>query len=555
MNATWFLAVVPNLVIAVLSVTLAIRARDDSKPYQGNFSILALCVGLMALVMMFEMMVWDETTELALFYLEILLDIIILIELYIFVMKYTGMVKFLGNKALATLSGFGTVSLILAITNPWHNLFIRSMVFKDIDGFAAVEFEFGPAFSIWSAFCIVILLTVAFVLVTAYVNAAKGDRGKYVMIGLAIASSMISAVIYWFTSDHDYLLDFFTVGLFIGIMFIFFGAFKFKILEAPPITVLELLETVMDGTALLDIHGNIAYWNQKAMDALTDWSGRTLPTNVWLKDAPEYDITITKNGRTTVWNVRSTMMQTMGRGTGRVLILRDITEEEKVKSALVQANGILSLVQSVNRHDLMNDMTALAGYLELIKPESEKDKERLERAKKVLMRMSQRLERLKDISRSDNRNDWQSAKNAFLGAMRDLDIGKINVETRLEGLEVRSSSMLERIFYTFIDNTLRHGGQVGSICVGFKQDGGACVIYYQDDGAGVPEAEKERIFERGFGKNTGMGLYLSMEIARMNGMNIVENGTDGAKFELTIPEGGWRLEVRTDDLPPKQAKG
>jgi signal transduction histidine kinase len=53
---------------------------------------------------------------------------------------------------------------------------------------------------------------------------------------------------------------------------------------------------------------------------------------------------------------------------------------------------------------------------------------------------------------------------------------------------------------------------------------------------------KEKIFERGFGKNTGLGLFLAREILVITGITITENGTPGkgARFEITVPKGMWR---------------
>jgi len=65
----------------------------------------------------------------------------------------------------------------------------------------------------------------------------------------------------------------------------------------------------------------------------------------------------------------------------------------------------------------------------------------------------------------------------------------------------------------------------------------------EDDGMGVPAEEKEKIFERGFGKNTGLGLTLSKEILSITGITIRETGEPGrgARFEMTVPKGAYRL--------------
>ncbi len=68
------------------------------------------------------------------------------------------------------------------------------------------------------------------------------------------------------------------------------------------------------------------------------------------------------------------------------------------------------------------------------------------------------------------------------------------------------------------------------------------VLVCEDDGDGVPAEEKEKIFERGFGKNTGLGLSLSREILSITGITISETGEPGkgARFEMTVPKAAWR---------------
>ena len=72
---------------------------------------------------------------------------------------------------------------------------------------------------------------------------------------------------------------------------------------------------------------------------------------------------------------------------------------------------------------------------------------------------------------------------------------------------------------------------------------GQAVIVCEDDGVGVPAGDKERIFDKGFGKNTGLGLALSREILDITGITITETGTPGAgaRFEITVPAGSCRL--------------
>ena len=59
----------------------------------------------------------------------------------------------------------------------------------------------------------------------------------------------------------------------------------------------------------------------------------------------------------------------------------------------------------------------------------------------------------------------------------------------------------------------------------------------------MPAEDKERIFTRGFGSKRGYGLYLAREILALTGMTIAETGEagKGARFEITVPKGGYRV--------------
>ncbi|MFH0967312.1 MAG: ATP-binding protein [Methanobacteriota archaeon] len=67
-------------------------------------------------------------------------------------------------------------------------------------------------------------------------------------------------------------------------------------------------------------------------------------------------------------------------------------------------------------------------------------------------------------------------------------------------------------------------------------------VVWEDNGIGIAEEEKETIFERGFGKNTGLGMFLIREIFSLTGITIKENGVPGkgARFEILVPSGKFR---------------
>jgi signal transduction histidine kinase len=83
---------------------------------------------------------------------------------------------------------------------------------------------------------------------------------------------------------------------------------------------------------------------------------------------------------------------------------------------------------------------------------------------------------------------------------------------------------------------------VTEIRVSSRQSPEGLKILWEDNGIGIVPEEKEKIFERGFGRNTGLGMFLAREILSLTGISIRETGTEGegARFEIIVPPGKFR---------------
>jgi len=117
------------------------------------------------------------------------------------------------------------------------------------------------------------------------------------------------------------------------------------------------------------------------------------------------------------------------------------------------------------------------------------------------------------------------------------------MDADVQSVFVYADPMLEKVFFNLLDNSARHGQRVTHIRVSSQRKESSIRIIWEDDGIGVPDDEKERIFERGFGKNTGLGLFLVREILSLTGISIKENGIagEGARFEIHLPNGAYRV--------------
>jgi signal transduction histidine kinase len=102
------------------------------------------------------------------------------------------------------------------------------------------------------------------------------------------------------------------------------------------------------------------------------------------------------------------------------------------------------------------------------------------------------------------------------------------------------------VFYTLLENALRHGETVTTIEFSCSVLPEGLVVTYQDDGAGVQGEHKEAIFQRKYFRHTGFGLFLSRTILGITGMTIRETGTygKGARFEILVPVGAYRFPLK-----------
>jgi len=119
----------------------------------------------------------------------------------------------------------------------------------------------------------------------------------------------------------------------------------------------------------------------------------------------------------------------------------------------------------------------------------------------------------------------------------------VSVRSWVERLEVFADPMLDRVYVNLIENSARHGETVSEVVITYQLRDDGLVIYVEDDGVGVPEAEKEKIFEYRVDGGGGLGLFLVREILSITGMTIQETGRpgEGARFEIHVPPDGYRL--------------
>ncbi len=234
-----------------------------------------------------------------------------------------------------------------------------------------------------------------------------------------------------------------------------------------------------------------------------------------------------------------------GKIIGASAIAKDITGRKRAEEALRQANDKLNLLGSITRHDVINQVGILMGYLTLLDEGDQESRNRhIAAAKQACMTITEQLQFAGTYQKTGMRPpEWVRMRLELLGAASMLDMGGIEVTDSLGDLEILVDPLFEKVFLNLLLNSRRHGGKVKRITVDHHSRGDGLVVVYSDDGIGIAEDEKERIFERGYGKDNGLGLFLIREVLSITGITISEVGVqgEGARFEMTVPRGKFRF--------------
>ena len=231
-----------------------------------------------------------------------------------------------------------------------------------------------------------------------------------------------------------------------------------------------------------------------------------------------------------------------------ICFCRDITERKRAEEALRQANKQLNLLSGITRHDILNQLFALKGYLELSHDVIDKPETLREFIKKEQQAANTIEEQITFTRDYQNLGvaapAWQNVNARIKEAVDRLSMRAVRVEVDPANPEVYADPLFEKVFYNLLDNALHYGGdQMKTIRISSQESGTSLAILCENDGVGITAEDKKHLFSRGFGKNTGLGLFLSREILAITGITILETGKpgNGARFEIMVPTGMWRM--------------
>jgi two-component system sensor histidine kinase KdpD len=241
----------------------------------------------------------------------------------------------------------------------------------------------------------------------------------------------------------------------------------------------------------------------------------------------------------------------------RTMLVGDL-EEARLVSQREQLR--VALLSSVS-HDLRTPLSSVIGAASslLAYESSLSNKDRSELLQSIVEeaeRLDRYIQNLLDMTRLGQgelklKRDWEDVRDLVSAASRRLHLNARPVRTNVvvssdaQLLDVHGD-LMEQVFVNLLDNASRYSPANSTICVKVARDGDAVVIEVSDEGPGIPEADREKVFdpfyrvhERDRKSGTGLGLSICRGIVRAHGGEVTAHARTtggGAMLKIRLPQ-------------------
>jgi PAS domain S-box-containing protein len=358
-----------------------------------------------------------------------------------------------------------------------------------------------------------------------------------------------------------------------------------------------LVESVRDyAIFMLDPLGYVATWNEGAARikgyAAHEIVGRHFstfyPQERVDEGFPQYELVMAaREGRfeDEAWRLRkdgtrfwanvviTALRDERGELVGYAKVTRDLTERKRAEERAIEDARRLAAAEASSRvkseflasmsHELRTPLNAIGGFAELLEmgihgPLSDAQREDVARIRRSQQHLLGIINDILNFSRIEaGKLEYEIAPLPLAEVVDDAvkTISPLALKQAI-ALEARADDpgvtaladrpKVEQILLNLLSNAVKFTPEGGRITVAYGRRGDRAVITVVDTGRGVPEHQREEIFEpfvqlgRSFSagpSGTGLGLAISRDLARaMQGeLDVTEAPGGGAAFTLQLP--------------------
>ncbi|KAF5417513.1 MAG: Methanogenesis regulatory histidine kinase FilI [Candidatus Methanogaster sp.] len=232
--------------------------------------------------------------------------------------------------------------------------------------------------------------------------------------------------------------------------------------------------------------------------------------------------------------------------------------EEQLSEELAKAHRLREMLVSIMGHDLRTPLSVILGYSGLIKKQSNDEtvKRFIGKIESAAMNADEMIRDIKTYSKVKGGVFESDLEEIDLNAMlsdilRALD-GKIEehgitidmMYQTDKRFPVLGNELLKNAFLHTIDNAIKYSPEHETVTLTLDDVGSDWVFGVSDHGDGIPDDEKDSVFERFMRKEkrgikgSGIGLAITESVvdAHNGSVRIEDNPGGGCIFYITVPK-------------------
>ena len=519
---------------------------------------------------------------------------------FAFSVYYTRRGSWLTRRTLLALGIVPALTTVIIWTNDLHHLMWYSRTLVDTGEFSVLTSEPAIWFWVHSAYSYILIMTGTYLLFRQFIHAPAAYRRQLVALFVAVITPLVANAITIFGTGVLDLTPFaFTV---LGLA-LTWGFLRYQLLDLAPVARDLVIDSMMDGMIVLDTAERIVDLNPAAQQIIRKSASEVIGQPItrvvdMLREKPELaeqyrvtapvhnEIKVEREGAVRYLDVRISLLHdAQKRLTGRVIVLRDVTDRKLIEQqihtqneALIKANEELVLARkqaehatqlksqflATMSHELRTPLNAIIGYTEiqLAGMSGDLTEEQTNYQQRVLANADHLLGLINDVldlskieaGRMDLIHKpfvlrtWADEivqQNRVLAETKSLEF-VYELDAQLPDSLVADSSRIKQIVINLLSNAFKFT-EAGTVHLEIlKNDRETWKIVVTDSGIGIPAHLQETVFDefrqvdgssrRQYG-GTGLGLAIVRKLVLMMGGNIrlkSEVGK-GSTFTVILP--------------------
>jgi PAS domain S-box-containing protein len=549
---------IPTLICGALAWIIWTKRpgeNEDRTPANLLMSIVLGC-SLGTAAYSLELIAPDLPSKLFLTALGYVGTLVLMVSVLLFAIWYSGKWSWVTPAKVAAISVGPVLILLAVVTNSIHHLYYLDTGLDTSFEIPQMTQTAGPLYIIAGAYILFTFAAALVLLMGAKFTIHRGYGRAWPALVVGLVVPLIAYVLYIAGIRPFGFLNLVPYSITVTAIALTLATLRFHVLDLRPVARETLIRDLPAGMVVFDERMRIVDINPSASLLLGFGIGRAYDRTigeVLVEDDPVLrfctsrnpgTVEIVRDGRSLEINL-ARIPGHRSETIGYLLLLQDVTEAKHTKDALRLANLKLKMLSGITRHDIVNQLTALRGYQQILtesihEPALITMAERAMSATNVISELIRFTEEYEKIG--EREPEWFPVSALALPARALADQNAAELITDSIDWEIFADPLISKVVFNLVDNAIRHGEHVHRIRFSGVREGDDLLLVCEDDGIGVVDEMKERIFTQGVGKNTGLGLFFVREILSITGLTIAETGRpgSGARFEIRVPPGKFR---------------